>query len=210
MASGFALGSPFEDGHWSGDPDKTALYIDLRFDVLLHPFQEEILMRSILEERIPSVHWTPQASGTAIKPEEAAHLEFMWSRHLEEIGLSPIQFSEEISTAERYWEGAVSRIVVNAYERNPRARRACIDYHGCKCAVCGFDFEEVFGEIGKVYIQVHYLKQLAEIGEQYEINPVTDLIPVCPNCHAMLHWRTPPFPCEELKVIREKQPSSTS
>jgi 5-methylcytosine-specific restriction protein A len=196
MASGFALGSPDGEDNYSG------LHVETYFDVLLHPNKEKILLRSFLEEQIPSVHWTPQSSGTTIPPDEAAHLEYLWAAHLDTLGLSTIQFSEEIASPERYWEGATYQITVNRYERDARARRACIQHHGCKCVVCGFNFESVYG-IGEGFIHVHHLTSLAEIDEEYEVNPVTDLIPVCPNCHAMLHWYTPAITCEELRAKRE-------
>lgn len=84
-------------------------------------------------------------------------------------------------------EGAKSRIVVNRYERSREARRKCIDANGCKCVVCGFDFSKVYGAMGEGFIHVHHIKPIAEIGTSYVINPATDLVPVCPNCHAMLH-----------------------
>lgn len=85
-------------------------------------------------------------------------------------------------------EGAKSRILVNRYERNPEARRLCVEANGCKCAVCGFDFHSMYGSIGKGFINVHHIKPIAEIGKAYKLNPKTDLVPVCANCHAMLHY----------------------
>lgn len=94
---------------------------------------------------------------------------------------------EEVVTPERYFDGASKKISVNSYERNSAAREKCIEYHGYVCAVCSFDFEKFYGEIGTNYIHVHHIVPLHEIKEEYEINPKTDLIPVCPNCHAMIH-----------------------
>jgi len=87
------------------------------------------------------------------------------------------------------FEGAVRQVTVNAYERSIGARAACIAHYGAKCQVCGFDFdfEEAYGEIGRGYIHVHHRVPLSEIGQEYQVDPVRDLIPVCPNCHAMLH-----------------------
>lgn len=59
--------------------------------------------------------------------------------------------------------------------------------------VCNFNFERVFGEIGKEFLQVHYEIEINTIGEENEINPITDLKPICPNCHAMLHKRNPAY-----------------
>ncbi len=86
-----------------------------------------------------------------------------------------------------YIEGGLKEIKVNAYERDRKARKACIDYHGTDCKVCGLDFGSRYGEIGIGFIHVHHIVPLASIGEEYEIDPVKDLVPVCPNCHAMLH-----------------------
>ena len=79
------------------------------------------------------------------------------------------------------------------YERDRNARNQCIDYyksldHGvCRCQVCKMNFEEVYGEIGKGFIEVHHLVPISERGGDYVVNPVKDLIPLCPNCHAMVH-----------------------
>jgi hypothetical protein len=107
--------------------------------------------------------------------------------------------AEELPVA-KYPEGATVRILVNAYERNQAARAACKAHYGIRCQVCDLDFGERYGEIGKGFIQVHHLKQLADVGEQYEVDPVADLRPVCPNCHAMLHLKKPPLSIDELKL----------
>ncbi len=85
------------------------------------------------------------------------------------------------------FEGAKKQITVNAYERNPKARSLCLQIYGCKCCVCGFDFKEFYGDIGIGYIEVHHIKPLNEISEEYIVNPINDLRPICPNCHSMLH-----------------------
>ena len=66
--------------------------------------------------------------------------------------------------------------------------------------VCGRDFETTYGEIGKGFIHVHHLTPIASIGKEYRLNVDTDLAPVCPNCHYMLHRKNPPFTIEELKA----------
>ncbi|QTC41488.1 EVE domain-containing protein [Bacillus sp. V3] len=94
-------------------------------------------------------------------------------------------YAEEVP--ETLEEGKRKTISVNVYERNPLARKKCLGHHGYKCQVCGIDFEAVYGEVGRDFIHVHHIMALKEIGEEYEVNPTQDLIPVCPNCHAMLH-----------------------
>ena len=92
-----------------------------------------------------------------------------------------------INDASTLPEGAVMQVTINKYERNRSARERCIAAHGCRCVVCGIDFGQVYGEVGKGFIHVHHIVPLASIGKSYRLNPEKDLVPVCPNCHAMLH-----------------------
>jgi len=123
--------------------------------------------------------------------------------------LSSAVYPDEVEDDDpRIMEGAKKRVAVNQYERSPVARKKCIDKHGCKCSVCGFDFERKYGEIGKGFIHVHHIRELSEIGEEYEVDPVRDLRPVCPNCHAMIHRkREKTLVIEELKDIISRPPS---
>ena len=79
--------------------------------------------------------------------------------------------------------------------------------YGAKCSVCGFRFSEKYGEIGEQFIHVHHVVPLADIGLEYRVHPIVDLRPVCPNCHAMLHQRNPPYTIQELQQIIEQQPA---
>jgi len=96
-------------------------------------------------------------------------------------------FPELISEPKGIYEGIKKTAIVNRYERSSIARALCIEYYGSKCVVCGMNFEESYGEIGKDFIHVHHLKPINEIKEKYKINYKEDLRPVCPNCHVMLH-----------------------
>lgn len=106
---------------------------------------------------------------------------------------------------EGYKEGSASYIKSKRYERNPLNRMLCLHEKGYKCYVCGFDFEEKYGEIGKEFIHVHHSVMVSEMGEDHIVNPSKELFPVCPNCHAMLHKKTPPYTIEELKDIIESR-----
>jgi len=106
---------------------------------------------------------------------------------------------------EKLYEGALVTIKANRYERNQKARRECVAKKGYHCLVCGRDFESTYGEIGRGFIHVHHLTPISTIGQEYELNVNTDLVPVCPNCHYMLHRKNPPYTIEELKDIVAKQ-----
>ena len=110
-------------------------------------------------------------------------------------------FPEEVEPETEYAEGATTLIQVTRYERDPAARTACIAHHGTRCLVCGIDFGSVYGEIGVGFIHVHHLVPLAIVSAEYVVDPVKDLAPVCPNCHAMLHRKSPPFSINELKLL---------
>jgi 5-methylcytosine-specific restriction protein A len=109
--------------------------------------------------------------------------------------------SEEVcESSGPYYEGAIRKITVNAYERDSAARQKCLDEYGYKCLICNFNFEEKYGERGKDFIHVHHIVPLSEIKKGYEVKPLDDLIPVCANCHAMLHRSGTILP-EELKAM---------
>ena len=100
-------------------------------------------------------------------------------------------------------EGGVKKVLVNRYERNPINRELCLAANGYTCKICGFNFEAQYGELGNRFIHVHHIVPVSSMTEKYTINPVTDLIPVCPNCHAMLHRKDPPMLPDELKNVLE-------
>jgi 5-methylcytosine-specific restriction protein A len=106
---------------------------------------------------------------------------------------------EEIDSDEILIEGAKMRVLVNAFERNPKARQQCLEVYGYKCVICDFNFEAKYGKIGREFIHVHHLVELSTIGAPYEIDVFHDLRPVCPNCHAMLHKKKPAYTIEELR-----------
>lgn len=111
---------------------------------------------------------------------------------------------EELSPSQTYTEGTAKSVLVNAYERSPIARQACLAHYGLSCSVCQMNFEKQYGAIGHGFIQVHHLKPLSTIKAAYQVDPIADLRPVCPNCHAMLHRREPPYSIAELQAAFAK------
>jgi 5-methylcytosine-specific restriction protein A len=112
-------------------------------------------------------------------------------------------YPDELPTenTEELFEGIKRTITVNSYERNSKARQLCVKHWKAICAVCTFDFEKTYGEIGKGFIHVHHLTPVSQIGKAYQVDPINDLIPVCPNCHSMLHRQEPPLTIDELKSL---------
>ena len=97
-----------------------------------------------------------------------------------------------------YEEGAGVRVLVNRFERNSPARQACLQHHGTWCCACRVDLTARYGEVAGNLIHVHHLFPLANIRSGYRLDPVRDLRPVCPNCHAMIHRRNPPYEIKEF------------
>ncbi len=86
-----------------------------------------------------------------------------------------------------HYEGSKRRVSIITYERSQAARMSCIAKKGCTCVVCGFNFQERYGDAGKDYIHVHHVIPISSRQDRYKLNVDKDLVPVCPNCHAMLH-----------------------
>jgi putative restriction endonuclease len=149
----------------------------------------------------------PERLGTLVRFDNR-HDEWHWvmraevAEALERLGWVEgvaLLLPEEIAaTTAPLVEGAICRVSVNSYERNPEARRRCIEAHGTNCCICGFNFGAAYGEVAEGYIHVHHLRPLSEVGGEYVVDPVADLRPVCPNCHAVLHRRIPAFSIEEV------------
>lgn len=95
-------------------------------------------------------------------------------------------------------EGNLKLVTTKRYERSALLRRLAIQIHGLSCLICGLNFENKYGEIGKNFIHVHHIERLADKGTR-SVDPRSDLIPVCPNCHAMLHTKVPPMNPADLQ-----------
>jgi 5-methylcytosine-specific restriction protein A len=98
-------------------------------------------------------------------------------------------------------EGDLTQTLINKRERNPRNRLLCLSIHGDSCGVCKsnpkIDFGTILGEI----LEVHHIEPLSEIEAAKVYDPKKDLIPLCPNCHRMIHKRKPAYTPDELREL---------
>jgi len=173
--------------------------VSLSLDAFL-PIGREIPLASIIAHAQWRSPWMPMSSGNVIRATIVRSIEALWLVALRGDGESFL-LPDEVASPSQFLEGATRQVSVNSYERNPDARQKCIELFGCRCAGCGFDFEAAYGELGSGFIHVHHLKALAEIGREYEIDPVSDLQPICPNCHAMIHRGEPMLTIEQLREL---------
>jgi len=202
FAAGTITRGSYENLHWDEDRaavGETAYYIKVQLDTLLNPESDPILRRERLNDpALAGMHWDTQMSGVRIPDHIATELERVWAAFAI---IHDHRLPEEVDDMADIYEGAVRRISVNAYERSAEARQKCLAHWGTSCSVCGFDFATTYGEAGRGFIHVHHLRELAGVGQEYQVDPIRDLRPVCPNCHAVIHRRRPAYTVEEVQQL---------
>lgn len=208
MGSGYAKSSYYTAPHWDGIKEHKTNYIDIDFDILLNPDKGQLFGQKNFDiiDSNKVQQWFPQQSGISIKKELLDSLENNWFNFITKNGYIKNAFiSDDVisDSTESFQEGKSKEILQTRYERNPQARKICLKHHGYSCKICSFNFENSFGETGSGYIHVHHINPIAEIGKEYIIDPIEDLIPVCPNCHAMIHSKRPAYSIEEILKIRK-------
>lgn len=207
VASGHTTSDIYQDTHWDESKSSTANYVKIDFDVILNPKDQKILSADFLKTNKPFSEfkdWFPQSSGNKIDNSIASELERVWFNHLIDIQYLSKYDIDNIDS-KLLLEGNKIETVTTRYVRKQYTRQLSLKTHGYNCAVCGFNFEKHYGPIGKDFIHVHHVKPLAEVDKIHELNPITDLIPVCPNCHAMIHTRRPAWEIDELKQQIKEQ-----
>jgi hypothetical protein len=103
-----------------------------------------------------------------------------------------------------YIEGKPFEVIRTIYERDMKARLKCLELKGYSCVICNIDFGKYYGVVAQDFIHVHHLTKISSFKESYKVNPKTDLVPVCPNCHSVIHKRKVPYTIEEMKKMIRK------
>lgn len=171
-------------------------------DVRMLP--EPVSLRT-LRRRFPAWEWTVAARQRTYLPERVA--KFLRSVTPPEGVAAPARpwtlLGDEALESE-FCEGQRLKVSVNRYERDAGARAACISHHGSVCVICNVDLARIYGPVAERLVHVHHIKPLAKIGRQYRVNSARDLIPVCPNCHAVIHQKDPPLSPRAMRVLIER------
>lgn len=187
-------------------------------DYWYYTTREMELTNGVHEYRI-AVDWFLDLSSRPIGLEEIRHRLFIprgavrriverreeVARIIEELWATMPSMPEEVTDPTSHVEGASRTVSVNAYERNPEARRRCIERYGSNCQICGFSFGATYGPEAEGYIHVHHIVPLSRVGGEYVVDPVKDLQPVCPNCHAVLHLGRRCRSSQEVRHMLEQQ-----
>ena len=112
---------------------------------------------------------------------------------------------------EGFSEGKEIKVMSTKHERNTLNRQICLEAKGYKCSVCNILLEDIYGPIAKRFIEVHHSNPVADMDDNYVVKPIKELFPVCPNCHAMLHRKNPPYSIDELrKIVSQNNDTSTN
>lgn len=134
--------------------------------------------------------------------EEAAVKECSdWAPLLERFSIEPEELGVAFS-AKSYIEGGreLKERLVEEVRRIPGLRTKCLSEKGAECRVCGFSSSKRYGVSG--IIEVHHKRPLAD-GNERETDPIKDLVPVCPNCHAVIHSKPGKADCYTINEVRE-------
>jgi 5-methylcytosine-specific restriction enzyme A len=197
VAMGYVTSEPYEDEHFD-DETATTNYVDVTW-AELRPVTDVVPV-SVLETKAPGIPWRKglRSSGYTVRPPDSAGIIEAWFEldpDAEESGPG------ELPPEGTYVEGAVRTVLINRYERDPVARGACLDHHGRDCAACGLDLAAVYGdELGARAIHVHHIVPMAtRKGLPYTVDPVTDLVPLCPNCHNVIHKTEPVMTVDQFR-----------
>jgi 5-methylcytosine-specific restriction protein A len=182
--------------------------VTVAYDALLDPNTRLLHRESLADGPLASVHWSTQGGGISIPPEAIAVLESVWDAHVRSHGLYPQPLAFPDAGELIFPEGAPRAVTVQAFERSAAARSACIAQKGTACSVCELDFGRAYGQIGSGFIHVHHTRPLSGGGGRQRHTTVNDLEPVCPNCHNMIHRRSPPYGIQELRDIMRQQAES--
>lgn len=193
------------------DENFTTLY-DVSDKAVLKDYIERIILDPILKSEDASVNDVGYISALTL------YRRFMKSpmygqlkeEEAEDVGAEPP--AVEHQTARSLVEGAILQDEhCTGRERNREAREQCIAYYRtlhkghvvCEC--CGFDFEKAYGEMGRGFIEVHHRFPLSQTDGEHEVNPETDLVPLCSNCHSMIHrLAARPGDCISLEELRSR------
>ena len=183
MAFGEATSEVYEGPHYN-DPERTAWYVDYEWTTAATI--DGRIPTELLLEAVPNVPWNSlYGSGVHISDEDAELVLNLWNDELPEWAEGVSLPTEEDSAM--FLEGNRTTVSTNRYERDPAARAAAIAAHGATCQVCGFDFQARYGERGAGYIEVHHLVPLAELDGVTSVDPAKDMLPLCSNCHSIIH-----------------------
>lgn len=197
VGSGWTTSEPVSASHWDVEKARhgaEARYVDVCFDTLRE--MPLVSMEELARPPFRDFHWSTQMSGVSVPQRIADALEALWTSRADP-GFSLGR--DELSTTSGIAEGNLRRVYVNVHERSAKARALCLAHYKLRCICCDALLRDVYGIAAEDLIQVHHLLPLSEVPPKYVVDPIRDLRPICPNCHAVIHSRRPQFTVEDVQ-----------
>ena len=111
-----------------------------------------------------------------------------------------VKEAQEALANEVLTEGKLKDHKQSARERNPKARRKCLEHHGRICQLCSDDGSR-FGEGAKGWLHVHHIDPLGDAVAERDVDPIADLVPLCGACHGFVHSKRPAITMERAREI---------
>ncbi|WP_165506570.1 HNH endonuclease [Rhizobium leguminosarum] len=169
-----------------GDSDKGDQFLDIvDYRILENVVPIRIDGKTIehIPEKLKRNYWRNGVrAATAAIFQTVAELGGLVVGHVDEGSLDA---SDDLYTS--VLEGASKKVYSTRFERSPALRKRAIRIHGSRCAACEISMAAKYGPLAGNYIQVHHKRPLSLNGGPTLVDPRADLIPLCPNCHAMVH-----------------------
>src|SRR6266571_1751871 len=187
-----ALRSKFEDDFylviWTNENKENDFY-KIPFRKVKHLFTEQHKTTGKYPDRWTAIIWENQFLMHS-NSQLAVDIKADWGNLHNDNSEIEVRITEDLADLaleNEYFEGQKKSRLSSFYERNPKLRLAAIKIHGLACKVCGFNFNEFYGEHGIGFIEVHHLKPVSTLEVSTKLSPENDMTVVCSNCHRMLH-----------------------
>ncbi|WP_312182955.1 HNH endonuclease [Arthrobacter sp.] len=176
--------------------------VDVDIDLLL-PLGEQIPVQDLVPDLLAAAGGNG-ADVTVLESHTADALRAGWARR---VAGGPGSVTSPLPGT--LPQQALRWSLASRYENDPDANRICLVHNGPACSACGFDFVAAFGSAGANLMQAHHIVPPGQVLDGYDLDPVADLVPLCPNCHAMAHAGAPePYTPAELRRLLAAQGSS--
>lgn len=178
--------------------------IDLEINGLSLPFDSEEVWAHTWNRLVLSMNKGQLELGTD-DGEPDAHIICRWTGRFAAaiVATLPTEPADEATESDvvGYPEGALKNVQTNRYERDRRNRAAAIAIHGTTCKGCGLEMSTRYGPVAAGFIEIHHVTPVSQLKAGYVIDPMRDLVPLCPNCHAVAHRRNPPLTVGEIESL---------
>jgi 5-methylcytosine-specific restriction protein A len=188
---------------WNKDENEMEALLKKELAALRWRVQSQDVLRLELPIEIPPTVMLPN-NDRITTPSEIEKSVFLQILELSQKKISLIESDDE----ESFPEGRVVWGKHKKRERDPKIVKKAKDIFLAKhghffCQVCNFNFEEIYGDLGKNFIEAHHVIPVSELKEDGETF-IKDIVMLCSNCHRMIHRKRPWISHANLKNLMSK------